>query len=318
MLRLHHLTITAIAAAVSLAPTAAHQLRDEDGAGRGGMPRVAEPVRLADASATGGAAGAHAGHEGHAAPAATPVVTLGAAALRRMVAMPAGTHRPLYGESGARARVAAFRLDRDPVTRGEFLAFVRANPEWRRDRVSARVADGDSYLGDWRGALDAGDAAELRRPATGVSWHAARAYCAAQGKRLPTVAEWEYAAAASATERDAAHDPRFIAQLLALYGTRRTPLRTVDEAQRNLYGVRGLHDLGWEWTLDFDGGAAAHEARDPHMSHVHGGEKHDLSCAGSAIGATDPGNYPAFLRFAMRSGLTASAATTTLGFRCAA
>jgi formylglycine-generating enzyme required for sulfatase activity len=33
-----------------------------------------------------------------------------------------------------------------------------------------------------------------RSPATGVTWDGARLYCASRGKRLPTDAEWEYAA----------------------------------------------------------------------------------------------------------------------------
>jgi hypothetical protein len=57
---------------------------------------------------------------------------------------------------------------------------------------------------------------------------------------------------------------------------------------------------------------AAHEGHDG-ASHA----THDLSCASAAIGASDPGDYPAFLRHALRSGLTRQSSTSTLGFRCA-
>ena len=228
-----------------------------------------------------------------------------------MVAIPAGRIRPLYaGSAEAPRRVGAFRLDRDQVTRGEFLAFVRANPEWRRSRVAASRADRASYLADWRADLDAtragGSALDLDRPATGVSWHAARAYCAAEGKRLPTTLEWEYAAAASRTRRDAANDPAFIQQVVGMYSARRAPLRPVEQGTRNAFGVRGMHDLAWEWVAD------------GHRSAAHGAGGGDASCAGASVGAIDPGNYPAFLRHALRAGLTDRSSMETLGFRCAA
>ena len=101
-----------------------------------------------------------------------------------MVTLPTGAYRPLYGRAGdAPVKVAAFQLDRDPVTRGDFLAFVRTHPEWQRGVAKQTFAQRDRYLADWRGALDAGDAAALRRPVTEVSWFAAKAYCEAQGKR---------------------------------------------------------------------------------------------------------------------------------------
>jgi formylglycine-generating enzyme len=230
-----------------------------------------------------------------------------------MVRLPAGSYRPLYAlPGGAPVAVGAFRLDRDPVTRGDFLAFVRAEAQWRRGAVKRVFAERGAYLADWRGDLDAGDAADLRRPVTGVSWFAARAYCAWRGTRLPSVHEWEYAAAASATRRDAAREPSFVRRVLELYTTRPRPLPQVAAGATNLYGVRGLHGLAWEWTADFNSVLVSDDSRGV------GGRDHDMFCASAAIGATDPSNYPAFLRYAVRAGLTGRSATGTLGFRCAA
>jgi len=228
------------------------------------------------------------------------------------VAVPAGSYRPLYGRPGDGAvRVEAFRIDREPVTRGEFLAFVERHPEWRRSRVRPLFAARDRYLAGWRGDLGAGDATDLRRPVTEVSWFAARAYCAAQGKRLPTVHEWEYVAAASAARRDAAREPGFIQTLVERYAARTLPLPVVAASDANAYGVRGLH-AAWEWTEDFNGVLVSDDSRGV------GGRDHDLFCASAAIGAVDPSNYPAFLRYAVRAGLSARGTMTTLGFRCAA
>lgn len=229
-----------------------------------------------------------------------------------MVTVPAGTFRPLYGQSDDAPRsVAAFTLDRDPVTRRDYLAFVRTHPTWRRSAVKGVFASPNEYLAGWRGDLDAGDETDLRRPATGVSWFAARAYCTAQGKRLPTMLEWEYAAAASATRRDASREPAFIQSLVTRYAARRLPVPPVEQAERNLYGVRGLHGLAWEWVDDFNSVLVSDDSR------AVGGRDHDLFCASAAIGAVDPTNYPAFLRHALRAGLTGRTSLETLGFRCA-
>ena len=229
-----------------------------------------------------------------------------------MVAIPAGAYRPLYGPATGRPiRVDAFRLDRDAVTRGEFLAFVRANPEWRRSAVRPLYADRVGYLADWAGDVDAGAAPDLRRPVTGVSWFTARAYCAWRGARLPTVAEWEYAAAASETRRDAARDVNFVQRLVSLYAARVRPLPPVDSGAVNAYGVRGLHGLAWEWVADFNSVLVSDDSRGV------GGRDHDMFCASAAIGALDPANYPAFLRYAMRAGLTGRTTLESLGFRCA-
>ena len=230
-----------------------------------------------------------------------------------MVAIPAGAFRPLYGRAGdAATRVEAFRLDRDPVTRGEFLAFVRAHPEWRRSAVRPVFAERGRYLADWAGDLDAGGSTMLRQPVVAVSWFAARAYCEARDARLPSVLEWEYAAAASASQRQAARDAAFVQELVAVYATRARAMRPVEAAETNAYGVRGMHDLVSEWVDDFNSVLVSDDSRGI------GGRDNGMFCASAALGAADPGNYPAFLRYALRAGLSGRSTLETLGFRCAA
>jgi formylglycine-generating enzyme required for sulfatase activity len=230
-----------------------------------------------------------------------------------MVSLPAGSYQPLYGTSTTpQLRVAAFRLDRDPVTRGEYLAFVQQHPAWRRDRVQSLFADRAHYLEQWPAPLDAGSARDLRRPVTGVSWFGARAYCAAQGKRLPTIAEWEYAAVGRDQRRDLAYDLRVIGQLVTTYASRTSLPPPVDSAAVDAHGLRGLHDLVWEWVEDFNSVLVSNDSRGV------GARDHDLFCASAAIGATDPNNFPAFLRYAVRASATANTTMSALGFRCAA
>jgi formylglycine-generating enzyme required for sulfatase activity len=230
--------------------------------------------------------------------------------LASMVAIPSGSYQPLYGRPGdAPTRVEGFRMDRDAVTVREYLAFVRRNPQWRRGAVKAVFADRGAYLAGWRGDLEAGDAAQLDAPVTEVSWFAARAYCGEQGKRLPTVAEWEYVAAADAKSRDAARRPEFMNQLVSLYATRRGRLGLPAGGEANAYGVRGMHDRVWEWVEDFNSVLVSDDSRGV------GARSHELYCASAAIGATDPRNFAAFLRYAVRAGATPRTSLETLGVR---
>jgi formylglycine-generating enzyme required for sulfatase activity len=211
--------------------------------------------------------------------------------------------------------VSAFSLDRQAVTRAQFLSFVRQYPRWRRDRIAPTLAE-PAYLADWPGVLDAGSGEDLIRPVTGVSLFAARAYCAATGKRLPTLDEWEYAAAASESRRDGTSDPRQRARLLAQYAARpATRFPAASSGVANVYGVRGLHGSVWEWTGD-----TTLPAETPHDHAAHArsdADAHRVGCASAALGAGDPADYPAFLRAAVRAGLTPRTTLGALGFRCA-
>ena len=85
----------------------------------------------------------------------------------------------------------AFFMDKYEVTNAQFKAFVDANPQWQKDNIEDRFQDG-AYLWIWRG--NDYPAGKADHPVTFVSWYAAMAYAAWAGKRLPTEAEWEYAA----------------------------------------------------------------------------------------------------------------------------
>lgn len=218
-----------------------------------------------------------------------------------------GIYRPMFPASPAEREIAvrAFWLDREPVTNAEYLAFVRANPTWRRDRVKPLFADA-GYLAGWATSDDPG-ALSPRAPVVRVSWFAARAYCAWRGGRLPGEAEWELAAAADSHRRDASDSPELEAQLLAWY-SRPTPPTLPDIGGRpNAWGVSDLYGLVWEWTEDFSAALVTSDASDQARS----------KCGAEAVAARNPRAYAAFMRFAFRGALQARDTVSSLGFRCA-
>jgi formylglycine-generating enzyme len=217
-----------------------------------------------------------------------------------------GTYRPAVPVSPREQTIAvdAFWLDREPVTNAEFLAFVRTHPTWQRDRASSLVVDRD-YLAHWSGPESLGDARSCA-PVVHVSWFAARAYCASRGGRLPTEAEWEVAAAADARRKDATSDPTFSAKILEWYA-RPTPAQLPDiGGPANVWGVRDLHGLVWEWVEDFNASLITADSRDASSPMCGGGPT-----------SKNPEAYAAFLRAAFRSSLDAKFTTPSLGFRCA-
>lgn len=230
-----------------------------------------------------------------------------------MVRIPAGIYTPLLRttQEAAEVTVPAFLLDERPVTNGDFLAFVAANPKWRRSQLAGMFAD-SSYLEHWAGDLEPGANAPLDAPVVRVSWFAARAYARWMGKRLPSTAEWELAASAGYTRADGRNDEVLRKDLYAWLARPVPPvLAPVGDARPDFNGVRGLHGFVWEWVDDFNTAMVTGESRGD------SGLERDLFCGAGAVGAKDTTDYAAFMRGALRSSLKANNTTTSLGFRCA-
>lgn len=227
------------------------------------------------------------------------------------VELPGGSFRSVIASdaTGGMASVGRFDMRTNPVTRGEFARFIAAHPAWQRANVPLVFADA-GYLADWPAASGLASADEAKQPATRVSWFAAQAFCEAEGARLPTWSEWEFAAVADARRPDARSDPAWRARILSWYSRPATTALPSVGGEPNVYGVRDLHGLVWEWTDDFSAllvNGDSRSADDPDKLKF---------CGAGAINLQERDNYAVLMRVALLSSLKASDSIGSLGFRC--
>ena len=196
---------------------------------------------------------------------------------------------------------AGFWMDATEVTNEAYQKFVQQTPEWQKGRVRSDLAT-SSYLSDWNGTEY--PSGKGQHPAIYVSWYAARSYCAWAGKRLPTEAEWEYAARAGMTTAywwgdsfDGTRANNNQQGTLPVGGGQRT----------NLWGLSDILGNVWEWTSTLYRGY-------PHRSDD--GREDPAAGGARVLRGGSRSDYPGYLRAAHRIGSGPAYCNLINGFRC--
>lgn len=230
---------------------------------------------------------------------------------KKMVVIPKGMYNPFFITATSKPeQVIAYKMDETPVTNEEYLAFVTANPEWRKSKVNPLFAD-KNYLSFWDSDLSMGAGKEhlMQSPVVCVSWFAAQAYAKWAGKRLPTVAEWEYAGEAGPKNIKISSLTDYILDWYRRPNPKVLP--HIKSTYQNVYGLYDMHGLVWEWTFDFNSFIGSTDSRGNNT------DEFKAFCAAGSLDVKDKKDYAGFLRFSYRGSLKGNFCIQNLGFRCA-
>ncbi len=220
-----------------------------------------------------------------------------------------------------------FLLAETEVTNRQYQLFVDAKPEWKpsnRDTLQSTLLVSDEYLASWIDDRYPAGAADL--PVTGVSWHAASAYCAwlqaalaatrpGALVRLPSEAEWEWAARGGL--RGMPYPTGDTPGRSIVFATGVTGPGPAGSSEPNGYGLRDMAGNVWEWCADSYAPAAyLLSSIDPAVSRRIAGSLPETSEKVVRGGAWN--NEKELLRVYGRGSQPASWCTPYLGFRPAA
>jgi formylglycine-generating enzyme required for sulfatase activity len=211
--------------------------------------------------------------------------------------------------------VDAFYIDLYEVTHAQFKIFTDAQPQWRREQIPDSLHNGQ-YLQHWQNNTYPEGFDDY--PVFYVSWYAAMAYCQWAGKRLPTEAEWEYAARGGLSEKhfpwgDAPADSSWANFSASGFGA----ATEVGKYAPNGYGLCDMAGNVWEYCLDE--WQEDFYAKSPKENPLSGewSKNHFLTVSTRrVIRGGSWGGAPINLRVAYRDSHPPQGAGNHVGFRC--
>lgn len=259
---------------------------------------------------------------------------------------------PLDGEGPVRQiQLDEFYIDKFAVTNQMFAEFVAATgyrteserlgwsfvfqghipPERHQELVVATVPGASWWCrvngADWRHPEGPDSSVDTRpyHPVTHMSWNDAQAYCAWAGKRLPTEAEWEFAARGGLEQRifpwgdELTPEDRHLCNVwqgefpaVDLGEDGYTGPAPVDAFPANGYGLHNITGNTWEWCNDwFDSAYHVTATRLNPVGPPRGTSK--VMKGGSYLCHA---SYCNRYRVAARTSNMPDSATTNIGFRC--
>ena len=239
-----------------------------------------------------------------------------------MISVPGGSFTMGFDFAGLAERpshtvsVDGFYVDRHLVTNEDYAGFLqslgRHSGEYDGRTVpyifpsypGARIQHHDS-----KNQYTAHES-HRRHPATHVSWFGASAFCSFYGKRLPTEAEWEYAAGGGTREGRSSlfpHGNTFRPELYPFRHGRTVPVGQYPPSELGLHDATGLVN---QWTHDWFDNAYY---QDSPRSNPQGPKQGDFkSVRGGTFKSSSSDDLTIMTRYA-QSPYTGS---PTIGFRC--
>lgn len=224
----------------------------------------------------------------------------------------------LFGGETPRHKVtlSSYYFDKYEVTNKEFRDFLEKNPDWKPDQISADFDTG-KYLAHWKnGKIPEG---EEDHPVTYVNWYAAMAFCRASDKRLPTEAEWEYAARGGLSDKEYPWGDTLDPTKANYYLSNLGKTTRVGRYPPNGYGIYDTSGNVWEYLADEWGEYDAEPKTNP-LAGAAVFEKNNFEKVRTrrVVRGGSWGGSPVNLRVAYRDSHRPNDPQPFVGFRCAA
>lgn len=227
-----------------------------------------------------------------------------------MVSIPAGCFQMGSNDGGSHEEpvhkvcLSAYDIDIHEVTQGEYAKVMGANPHMNDG--SCDVYDGSNWNQGRVSSSFYGD----DKPVICVDHAQAGKYCSRIGKRLPTEAEWEYAARGASSSRGYKYSGSNNENDVAWYsGNSGNQTHAVCTKAKNEIGMCDMSGNVWEWVSDWYGYSyyGSSPSQDP---------KGAVSGSFRVLRGGSWGISASSLRSSDRGSYGPTDRSSTLGFRC--